>query len=155
MAHPNPAYRELARRRGFSAFVAVPMLRGPEAVGAILVTRAQAGAFAESEVALLKTFADQAVIAVENVRLFKELQQKNQAITKALEQQTATAEVLRVISRSQTDLEPVFATIADSALRLLRAWSVLIVRYDGTRLDLGAVRGGLADSERFQRERFP
>ena len=62
---------------------------------------------------------------------------------------------MRIISRSQTDVQPVFDTIADSAIRLLRGWSALILLYDGKRLHLGAVRGGLPDSDRYQRERFP
>jgi signal transduction histidine kinase len=113
-------------------------------------------------VALLQTFADQAVIAIENVRLFTELQEKNRAltdahaqITQALERQTATADILRIISRSQTDVQPVFDTIADSAIRLLHGWSALILLIDGGLLHLGAVRGGLPDSERYQRGRFP
>jgi GAF domain-containing protein len=111
-AHPSPLFREMARRRGYGAFVAVPMLRGDDAIGEIVVTRAKAGPFEESAVALLQTFADQAVIAIENVRLFTELQEKNRALTQAhaqvseaLEQQMATGEILRAISSSPTDAQ--------------------------------------------------
>src|SRR5262249_60619097 len=103
----------------------VPLLRHDEALGAIAVTRREPGGFTDDEMALLQTFADQAVIAIENVRLFTELQEKNTALTKAhaqvseaLDQQTATAEILRVISQSPTDVQPVFNAIAESAARL-------------------------------------
>ena len=89
------------------------MLREGAAIGAIGVTRSEVGAFADDKIALLQTFADQAVIAVENVRLFKELEARNRDVTEALEQQTATGEILRVISRAQTDVQPVFDAIAD------------------------------------------
>ena len=90
------------------------MLRHDEAVGTISVTRREPGGFTDDEIALLQTFADQAVIAIENVRLFKELagRRNARARTESLEQQTATSEILRVISRSPTDVQPVFDTIA-------------------------------------------
>jgi signal transduction histidine kinase len=138
------------------------MLREGQPIGAIVVNRGQPGPFSQTQIALLQTFADQAVIAIENVRLFTELQTKNRAlteahshVTQALDRQTATADILRIISRSQTDVQPVFETIADSAIRLLGGWSALILLFDGEQLHLGAARGGLPDSEQYQRERFP
>src|SRR5438876_12314562 len=99
------------------------MLGKGRPIGAITVTRMAPALFSETEIALLQTFADQAVIAIENVRLFNELEEKNRAlteshaqVTEALEQQTATAEILRVISQSQTDVQPVFDTIVRSAV---------------------------------------
>jgi two-component system NtrC family sensor kinase len=89
------------------------------------VARAEPGSFSDREIELLKTFADQAVIAIENVRLFTELQTSNRELTTALDTQTAFSDILRVISRSQTDVQPVFQAIMDSAVRLLRgtlAW---------------------------------
>src|SRR5262249_46651984 len=83
------------------------------------------------EIELLKTFAGQAVIAIENVRLFKELQASNRDLTESLEQQTATAEILRVISRSQTDVQPVFDTIVRSAVRLCDGLFSALFRFDG------------------------
>src|SRR5262249_17976255 len=101
------------------------------------------GAFTNDEIALLQTFADQAVIAIENVRLFTELQDKNKALTEAhaqvseaLDRQTATAEVLRVVSRSQTDVQAVFATILDAALRLCQADQGGIARIESGQLVL-------------------
>src|SRR5439155_16407289 len=91
------AVRANARARGNRSWVMVPLLRHDEAVGTIAVTRREPGGFTDDEIALLKTFADQAVIAIENVRLFKELEERNQALTEAQEQQTATSDILRVI----------------------------------------------------------
>src|SRR5262245_53284039 len=106
----------------------VPLRQGEAVVGGLAVTGVEPGRFSEDEIALLRIFADQAVIAIENVRLFTELQEKNQALTtahaqvsEALEQQTATAEILRAISSSPTDAQPVFDTIVRSAAKLCHA----------------------------------
>src|SRR5262249_27099114 len=103
-----PSELAVARARGWRSVVAVPLLREGRAMGSLAVTRSAPGAFADGQVALLQTFADQAVIAVENVRLFNETKE-------ALEQQTATSEILRVISSSPTDIQPVFDMLARSA----------------------------------------
>ena len=120
-ADPDYAFASAVRAGGFRSNTAVPMLRDGRAVGTINLARTVAGRFSESEIALLKTFAHQAVIAIENVRMFNELQQKNRALTEALEQQTATAEILRIISQSQTEVRPVFAAILECAVRLCGA----------------------------------
>src|SRR5262249_18665158 len=93
--------------RLFRSQLSVPMLRGDEAIGVIVLARYEPKAFSEVQIALLKTFADQAVIAIENVRLFRELEARNRDLTEALDQQTATSEILRVIASSPTDLQPV------------------------------------------------
>ena len=133
--------REIARAFGYRSLITVPMLRKGQPVGAIAVARRD-GPFSAGQIALLQTFADQAVIAIENVRLFTELQASNRELTTALDTQTATADILRVISRSQTDVQPVFEAIADSAMRLFGAWSAAVWRYDSEYLVVAAARGG-------------
>ncbi|PYM62435.1 MAG: hypothetical protein DMD79_10735, partial [Candidatus Rokuibacteriota bacterium] len=137
----GPQFRKDTGLRGFRSAVSVPMLRGPDVVGVIAVTRDRAGGFAPAEIALLQTFADQAVIAIENARLLSELQSKNADLTEALEQQTATSEILRVISSSPTDIQPVLDTVAESAARLCESFDAAIWRLNGDRLLLVAHHG--------------
>ena len=116
---------------GARTLLAAPLLREGLPIGVILIRRVDVRPFSEKQIKLVETFADQAVIAIENVRLFQELQAKNRAITEALEQQTATSQVLGVISSSPRDLDPVFETILANAARLGSTDYGAIFRFDG------------------------
>ena len=105
----------------YRSVVGVPILRDGVPIGAIAVARAQAGLLPDRQVELLKTFADQAVIAIENVRLFDEVQAHSRELSESLEQQTATSEVLKVISASPGELVPVFNTILANAIHICEA----------------------------------
>jgi GAF domain-containing protein len=150
---PEHEFREIAGI--FRTVLAVPMLRDGVPIGAIDVNRREDRPFSPKQIALLETFANQAVIAIENVRLFQELEVRNRDLTEALEQQTAAAEILRVISRSPTDVQPVFDIIVESAARLCGAEVSQVTRFDGEQLHLGANYGSsVAGTEAIQRS-FP
>ncbi|HMK23196.1 MAG TPA: GAF domain-containing protein, partial [Terriglobales bacterium] len=136
-----PTGRDLARTIGYRTVLCVPLLRHGAAIGAIGIRRTEVRPFTETEMALLQTFADQAVIAIENVRLFKELEAKNRDLTEAVDQQTATAEILRVISSSPTDLQPVFAAVLDHALTLCEASNGSIYQFEDGALRHVGLRG--------------
>ena len=133
--------RALARAHGYRSLVAVPLLRQDEALGAIAVTRPDPGGFAADEIVLLRTLADQAVIAIENVRLFRELEARNRDLSETLARQTATSEILNVISRSPTDVQPVFDTVVEHASRLCSARDAQIFRREDAVLRLVAHHG--------------
>ena len=126
--------RQSGRIIGFRGCVTVPMLRENEAVGAIFVARREPGRFSDAEVTLLKTFADQAVIAIENARLFTELQTSNRDLISALDRETATSEILRVISSSPTDITPVLDAVARSSMRLCESYDAVIMLREGEEL---------------------
>ncbi len=117
------------------AFLAVPLLREGRCIGTIFTRRIQAQPFSDKQIELVKTFADQAVIAIENVRLFNELQTRNREITEALEQQTATSEILRVIASSPTDVQPVMQVIAEHAFKLCGGLYCSVYQTDGEMID--------------------
>ena len=138
-----PESSKNARHMGFRTILSVPLMREGVAIGSIQIRRTEAHLFTERQVALLETFADQAVIAIENVRLFKELEARNRDLTETLEQQTATGEILRVISSSPTDVQPVLNTVAESAARLCESLDSAIWRRDGEQLLLVAHYGAI------------
>jgi GAF domain-containing protein len=147
--------RELTQAGGWRSHLAVPMLRDGTPIGAIVIARPETGPFSASHIDLLKTFADQAVIAIENTRLFEEVQARNRELSEALLQQTATSEILRVISRSQTDLQPVFDAIAGNALTLCDGLFSIVVRYDGETVHLVALANVDRQAGEAVRRRFP
>ncbi len=125
---------ELTRRTGVRALLAAPMLREGHAIGCVLLRRPTPGAFTPRQIELLEVFAAQAVIAIENVRLFNELQSSNDGLKEALDKQTATSEILRVISGSPTAVEPVFRTILVNANTLCDASFSLLWLWEGETL---------------------
>jgi signal transduction histidine kinase len=158
-----PVAKEFQRRHGHRTVLTTPLMREGVPLGAIWIRRTEVRPFTEKQIKLLETFADQAVIAIENVRLFKELEEKNRALTEAhaqvtesLEQQTATAEILRVISGSRDNLTPVFDSILDSATRLCEAQLGTLFLFDGDAFEMVAARGAPSEwVERFGRMTRP
>src|SRR6185503_12448823 len=134
---------ELQRRFHHRAMLAVPLLREDRAIGAIALWRREPRAFSDKQVALVKTFADQAAIAIDNVRLFNETKE-------ALDQQTAISEILRVIASSPTDVRPMLQAVAERALKLCDAAQATILLREEESLRCAAQFGAtptLADDE--------
>ena len=120
-----------APRVGHRTILTVPLLREDEALGALSVRRTEVRPFTDKQIELVTTFADQAVIAIENVRLFDEVQARTEELSESLQQQTATAEVLKTISRTAFDLHRVLETLLDNAVRICGAKHGMVFRYDG------------------------
>jgi class 3 adenylate cyclase len=128
---PEYAYREFARSGGFRTILGVPLVREGSPIGLFVLHRAAVRPFTDNQIKLVETFADQAVIAIENARLLNELRQRTTDLTEALEQQTATSDVLQVISNSPGELEPIFAAMLEKAVRICDANFGNIYRWDG------------------------
>ena len=126
---------------GFRTALGVPMLKENELVGSITILRQEVRPFTDKQIALVQNFAAQAVIAIENTRLLNELRQRTDDLTESLEQQTATSEVLRVISSSPGELEPVFQSMLENATRICEAKFGNLLLYDGDAFRLTAVYG--------------
>src|SRR5687767_1306412 len=120
-----------ANKYGYRTTCSVPLVREGKAIGVITIRRTEPNLLNAKQIALIETFASQAVIAIENVRLFNELQTRNREITESLEQQTATSDILRVIASSPTDIKPVLEAVAQNAARLCNADDVQIYKVDG------------------------
>ena len=125
-----PEGSAIARRTGYRTIIAVPLMRQGYAIGTIAVRRVEAKLFSDKEVELLSNFAAEAVIAIENARLLTELRQRTADLSESLEQQTATFEVLKVISSSPGELEPVFRAILENATRICEAKIGILFRFD-------------------------
>ena len=138
----DPEYsRELALAGGWRAVLAVPLLRDGKPVGALTVAKAEPIPFSDRQIQLLNTFADQALIAIDNVRLFEAEQQRTRELSEFLEQQTATSEVLKVISSSPGELEPVFEAMLANAVRICGAKFGNLWLREGDALRIGATHG--------------
>jgi GAF domain-containing protein/CheY-like chemotaxis protein len=133
-ADEYPDGAEMARRSGYRTVLMTPLLRDGQAVGVIGMRRNEVRPFTDGQLQLLRTFADQAVMAIENVRLFRETQE-------ALERQTATAEILKVIASSPNDVQPVFDVMVERAVKLCGAHLGRVYRYDGTLIRMVATHG--------------
>jgi len=128
----DPDYdHQMALSGNWRAVLSVPMTRNGKPIGVIAVSKSKPIPFSDREIDLLNTFADQAVIAIENVRLFDQLQHRTDDLAEALEQQTATADVLKVIASSPTDVKPVLNAIVESACKLCAASDAYVALNDG------------------------
>src|SRR3954465_2801828 len=128
LADPEYTHSEQQKKAGFRTFLAVPLLREGQPIGVLSLCRKTVQPFSDKQIALVETFADQAAIAVENVRLFEEVQARTEDLRESLQQQTATANVLKVISRSTFDLQTVLQTLVESAAKLCDAEKASITR---------------------------
>src|SRR5262245_9009207 len=140
-----PQSSDLARRIGFRTALATPLIHAGEAIGVIGIRRTEVRPFTETQIELLKLFADQAVIAIENTRLFEAEQASKRELQESLEYRTAISEVLGVISRSQFDLQPVLQSVVDTAARLCEADKAAVRRRQGDAFPIAAAFGFSAE----------
>jgi len=154
-ADEYPESRKNALQQRYRTALAVPLVHAGEAIGAIFIRRTEVRPFTERQIELVNTFADQAVIAIENTRLFEEVQERTRELSESLAQQTATSEVLSVISRSPGELQPVFDTVLAKAVRICEANFGTLHRFDGNQFCPAAMHNTPAALADFQRKRGP
>ena len=150
-AVPTPA----AKLGGARSTIDVPMIKDGTLVGAIAVYRQEVRPFSDKQIALVQNLAAQAVIAIENARLLNELRQRTNDLSEALAQQTATSEVLGIISKSPGELEPVFLAMLENATSICEAKFGSLFRFDGTRFHFAAEVGMPLEFVEFNRQRSP
>ena len=153
MADPLYEKKEDAQVAQVRSMMGVPLMRAGEAIGVIALARQRVEPFVDREIELVSTFADQASIAIENVRLFEAEQKRTEELSDALEQQTATADVLKVISRSTFDLQAVLDALVESAARLCDASNAFIYRRDGQTYRLDSTFGFSPEYKEYMIER--
>jgi len=151
----DPTFVALVDLAGARAIVSVPMLKDGEVLGVVAIYSQEPRPFTAKQIELLKTFADQAVIASENTRLFEEVQARTHELQESLEYQTATNDILNVISRSQSKLQPVLDAIVNTATRLCQADYAFIWKLEGSLFQLAAMNGIDADFAAFAQANLP
>jgi two-component system NtrC family sensor kinase len=144
LADPDYAFPEQQRAGGYRTLLGVPLLRSGEPIGVLFLGRKSVEPFADKQIELVQTFADQAVIAIENVRLFDEVQAKTRDLSEALTYQTGSANILNVIASSPTDVQPVLMAIVESACELCEANDAVVLLKDGDHLRFSAHYGPIA-----------
>ena len=151
----DPSFVAMVERAGARTLFLVPMLKDNDVIGVITIFRQEVQPFADKQIALVQNFAAQAVIAIENARLLNELRQRTTDLTESLEQQTATSEVLSVISSSPGELEPVFKAMLENAMRICEAKFGVLHRFDGQAFHFAADVGAPLEYTEFNRQRGP
>src|SRR5262249_47995029 len=146
--NPHTKLRKFQQMMGFKSFLAVPLMREGRGIGVFALTRDELGTFNQRQVDLVQGFADQAVIAIENTRLFNET-------TEALERQTATADILKVIASSPDDVQPVFQAIADRSVRLVDGFATAVYRIEGETVHLMAFTPVSPEADAVLQKTFP
>src|SRR5215831_3907605 len=155
LADPEFTFSEAQKRGNYRTVLAIPLLREGMPVGVIVLSRVAVRPFTDKQVEVLRTFADQAVIAIENARLFDEVQARTAELTEALDQQTATSDVLSVISSSPGELKPVFLAMLENATRICQAKFGTMFLYDGSAFRYAADVGAPREYTDFQSQRGP
>jgi two-component system NtrC family sensor kinase len=155
LADPDYTYKGGQLAAGFRTLLGLPLLREDTLIGVFVIGRTRVDPFTNKEIELATSFADQAAIAIENVRLFDEVQSRTRELSEALEQQTATSEVLKIISSSPGDLKPVFDAMLEKAMRVCEATFGHLATYDGTRFHTVAIQGVPAPFAEYRRQNRP